>query len=63
MKRSTLVNDVLFFLLSCSFTTFTKFSLQTMPARQATARYCLYRTFVDTYMKAHADIPRKVGMA
>ncbi|CAF1644201.1 unnamed protein product [Adineta ricciae] len=34
-----------------------------MPARQATARYCLYRTFVDTYMKAHADVPRKISHA
>ncbi|CAF1243948.1 unnamed protein product [Adineta steineri] len=34
-----------------------------MPARKPTARYCLYRTFVDVYMKAHADVPRKISHA
>lgn len=31
-----------------------------MPPRKTTARYSLYRTFVDAYMKGHSDKPRSV---
>jgi hypothetical protein len=31
-----------------------------MPPRKTTARYSLYRTFVDAYMKGHPDVPRSV---
>ncbi|CAF3323023.1 unnamed protein product [Rotaria socialis] len=34
-----------------------------MPARKPTARYSLYRSFVDAYMKAHAEKPRKISHA
>ncbi|CAF2596257.1 unnamed protein product [Rotaria sp. Silwood2] len=32
-----------------------------MPARKTTARYSLYRTFVDAYMKAHSEKTRSVS--